>query len=107
MGEMPTRYDAPKYGGNTFNPDTDASILKTNRERIQWLMLDGTFRTTAEIRAALMLSPETEVTARLREMRKPPYGGWCIECRIRPGTVRTREYGLKPRRSGIVKERED
>jgi len=47
-------------------------------DQILELMQDGRRRSKKEIRDALGLDPDTEVTARLRDLRKPEYGSWPI-----------------------------
>lgn len=48
--------------------------------RILRLMIDGKQRSRLEIRQALGVHPDTEVTARIRDLRKPHNGGVIMTC---------------------------
>jgi hypothetical protein len=99
MSEHPTRYDAPLFGGKTFDEELDSARLTKNLEKIRDYMLSHEgFRTPSEIRRWLNLPPETEITARLRDLRKPKFGAYEVTARRRwlGGGV----YEYRVRRSG-------
>ena len=95
--ELISRYAPPAYRGDS---EEHADELRAITIRVRDYMLDGTFRTAAEIRAALSLAPETDVLRRLRECRSVAFGGWNVAKRLRGG--RTWEYAVQPRISKIV-----
>lgn len=49
---------------------------RTIMYRVLELMKDGQRRSKKEIRAALGLDPDIEITARIRDLRKPEHGSW-------------------------------
>ena len=51
---------------------------RTVMARILALMKDGQRRSKKEIRTALNLDADTEITARIRDLRKPEYGAWAF-----------------------------
>ena len=55
--------------------------------RILDLFEDGAWHTPVEIRAELKLHPETEITARIRDLRIRGYG---VECKIVDSAYRYR-----------------
>jgi len=61
------------------NPFTekDKPRLNTQREDVRRLMLDGEFRTLADIEAATG-HPQASISARLRDLRRPEYGGYTV-----------------------------
>jgi hypothetical protein len=63
------------------------------------IMLDGKFRTLfeldEELRERSHIYLTTSISARLRELRAPDFGGWIVERRQRKGaTDRVQEYRL-------------
>jgi len=58
----------------------DRAKMASNRAAVLKLMLDGRARTLRQIRAECEFDPETEVSARLRDLRKPEYGGYEVKC---------------------------
>lgn len=81
---------------------------KLQRGHVMAVMLDGRFRTLAELDTELRHRGHfyltTGISARLRELRNPVYGGWTVERRTKPGsTDRTQEYRVvAPRPSAIT-----
>ena len=64
----------------------DHERLATALERVRAYLADGSWRTLAEIAAACGCS-EAGASARLRDLRKPQYGGLSVASRRRtPGT---------------------
>lgn len=65
------------FDGATFNRSRDGERLAKQYERVRDLMLDGNERTLATIASMLGL-PEASVSARLRDLRKPRFGGYNV-----------------------------
>lgn len=76
------RYDPPAFGGETFDEDLDLARITHLLHRVKYLMLDGQWRTFAEIKKAVGGS-ESSISARLRDLRKSRYGGWTVNRRRR------------------------
>jgi hypothetical protein len=99
---LASRYDKRPFGGDQYH-DEDEQKLRRNTDAIRELLVGhpGQWFSVAEIRRACKLSPDTEVTARLRDLRKPRWGAWAIDCeRQRDGVYR---YRLRVRDSQLVK----
>lgn len=69
---------------STFGPSyefhRDEPRLTDQRETIKTLMLDGIWRTLPEIHQATRY-PEASISAQLRHLRKPRFGGYTVEKR--------------------------
>lgn len=76
MGSTPVL----RFDGETFDASRDGARLSSQLERVQVLMTDGRWRTLASIAAAVGGS-EPAVSARLRDLRKPRFGGLLVERR--------------------------
>lgn len=85
MSEMQSRYDSRPFGGEHDN--ADEAKMATVQIRVRDFMVAhiGQWFTPGEIRSALNLSAETEITARVRDLRKKQNGGWLVECAKRNG----------------------
>ena len=70
----------PYFDGETYQPEYDLDRLASQFERVKLLMRDGRWRTLAEI-AKLVDGSEAGVSARLRDLRKPRFGGYTVERR--------------------------
>jgi len=79
---QPTLFDEPAFDGATFNPLYDEDRLRTLLGRVFDLMLDGEWRTLREIQSRTRGS-ETAISARLRDFRKPKFGGHAVHRRRR------------------------
>jgi hypothetical protein len=71
------------------------------RMNVMSVMLDGKFRTLFELDRELRnrgyVYLTTSISARLRELRNPAFGGWIVERRRREGaSERVFEYSLQP-----------
>ena len=73
---------ATPIDGSTYEAKFDSDRLGDQSRRVWELMSDGNWRTLREISEAVG-SPEASVSARLRDLRKPKWGGWCVERRRR------------------------
>lgn len=78
--QMPFAFDGPD-----FDPERDQARLTGQLLDIFDLMKDGKKRTVEEI-AERTGHPETSVSAQLRHLRKPRFGGYCVE-RTRVGNT--------------------
>lgn len=65
----------PLFDGRTFSARLDHSRLSRQLVVVRELMLDGRWRTLAEISMAVG-EPEASVSARLRDLRKEKFGGY-------------------------------
>ena len=71
----------------------DTPRLSLQITRVFELMKDGRYRTLREI-ANHTGCLETSASARLRDLRKPKFGGHCVDARRAEGTLLTYEYRL-------------
>ena len=77
--------------GATFNRELDLDRLNAQQLRVYQAMKDGQWRTLSEIASWIfdtseVHDPEASVSARLRDLRKPEFGGFNVE-RRRRGTA--------------------
>lgn len=70
----------PRFDGPAYIPDRDDPRLTAQIGRIFALMRDGKWRTLAEVANACG-APEPSVSAQLRHLRKPRFGGHTVERR--------------------------
>lgn len=75
--------DGPR-DGDTFDPATDTVRLNDQMRRVADVMGDSQWRTLREI-ADITGDPEASVSARLRDFRKPRFGGLAVLRRRRDG----------------------
>lgn len=68
----------PLFDGRTYNHDADHARLSKQYERVFDLMRDGSWRTLDEI-ARGTGDMHQSISARLRDMRKPKFGGHVVE----------------------------
>lgn len=73
---------AEQFDGRTFDPEQDGPRLHTQLRNVLACMKDGQWRTLDEI-SSLTGAPSTSVSARLRDLRKPKFGGYTVERRAR------------------------
>jgi hypothetical protein len=67
----------PEFDGSTIEPE-DGARLQQQLARVYALMRDGKWRTLDEISEATGDSPQS-VSARLRDLRKPKFGGHDVQ----------------------------
>ena len=65
------------FDGHTYVHTRDSSRLGDQMAAVFDLMQDGTWRTLQQIAAAVG-APESSVSARLRDLRKPRFGGHAV-----------------------------
>ena len=85
------------FDGKTYDPALDKDRLKKQLGRVYDVMNDGWWMTLLEIQdwsrtRHNTFDPEASISARLRDLRKPKFGGYNIERRRR--TNGTWEYRL-------------
>ncbi len=66
--------------GRDYDPKRDEPMVKTQLARMRAIMVDGEWRTLPELSEMLGIS-QNAVAARLRDLRKPRYGGYHVERR--------------------------
>ncbi len=66
------------FDGSTFVPERDGERLRSQLQRVRDLMIDGQWRTLAQI-ASNVGGSEAGISARLRDLRKPRNGGYTVE----------------------------
>ena len=72
----------PDFDGSDYVREHDHERLSGQLERIKNLVLDGVWRTLAEIEEATQ-APAASVSAQLRHLRKPRFGSYRVEKRCR------------------------
>lgn len=89
MTQTTINFDAPPsppiHGprdGVTFDPARDTTRLNNQASLVYAAMKDGRWRTLTEIHEATG-QPEASVSARLRDLRKPQFGGHEVQRRRR------------------------
>ncbi len=65
------------FDGSTYDPELDRKRLGAQLLRVRGLMGDGRWRTLAGISLATG-DPPASISARLRDLRKPKFGGWDV-----------------------------
>lgn len=80
------------FGGDTYDPDLDGKRLGRQLRAVKALMMDGRWRTLAEIEAVTGY-PQASVSARLRDLRKPWAGDLPVDRRRR--SAGTFEYRVQ------------
>lgn len=75
----PTRLERD-FDGETFEPARDHDRLARQLDAVADVMADGAWRTLREIATACG-APESSVSARLRDLRKPRFGAHHVERR--------------------------
>ncbi len=67
-----------RFDGATYDHGRDSSRLGDQMAAVFDLMKDGQPRTLAQI-SSIVSAPEASVSARLRDLRKPRFGGYQID----------------------------
>jgi hypothetical protein len=84
------------FQGETFVAELDAVRLSGLLECVFGVMKDGRWRTLDEIKAATNRGTEASISARLRDLRKPKFGGYTVNRRRRGDAKKgIHEYQLK------------
>lgn len=75
---MPTIIEGDRHG-STYEPARDRRRLNGQSLRVFNFMLDGKWHTLRKIADAAAPATESSVSARLRDLRKPEFGGFTVE----------------------------
>lgn len=67
-----------RFDGKTYEHERDTNRLSKQLYAVLDLMKDGRWRTLPQI-ASHTNSPEASISARLRDLRKPRFGGHTVE----------------------------
>jgi len=69
--------NAPDFDGRTYSPPLDKTRLTTQLAEVKSLMLDGAWWTIPDLTETVHGLP-TAISARIRDFRKPKFGGHMI-----------------------------
>ena len=94
LGIIPGATPGAKFNGDGYDAEKDHARLNGQIRRIYDLMHDGKWR-TLEMIATATGDPPASVSAQLRHMRKPRFGGHTVEKRRVVGTSGLWEYRLQ------------
>lgn len=78
--------------GATYLSESDQVQLINQLRAVRDIMLDGVWRTVAELHQLLPTAPEPSISAQLRNLRKPKCGGYSVRKQLRAGSTRLWEY---------------
>jgi hypothetical protein len=67
-----------EFGGATYDEKRDGDRLKKQLAAVRSIMLRNGWVTLKDL-AAQVQAPESSVSARIRDLRKPQFGGYTIE----------------------------
>jgi hypothetical protein len=70
--------ESQEFDGETFDKAVDGSRLRRQLNSVRTLMWDEQWRTLSQIALGLGY-PEASISARLRDLRKPKFGGYVVE----------------------------
>lgn len=87
---MTSLYD---FDGATYDASLDRNRLEHQLGRVLEALAGGLWMTLGELAAAAH-APEASVSARIRDLRKPKFGGYRIERRRVPGENGLFQYRL-------------
>lgn len=90
------------FDGETYDAEKDRARLAAQLGHVRELMLDGQARTLGEIHADLVSRcgasyPEASISARLRDLRKPKFGGYVVARTRVPGVSGLHTYQITGR----------
>jgi len=88
------------FDGATFDERLDAERLTSLFDRVLALMSDGEWRTLSAIADRLGEGSEASISARLRDFRKPKFGGHIVD-RVRIGDSGVFKYKVIINRYGF------
>ena len=73
------------FGGTTYDADLDFERLKTQLEKVRWLLTHpkGEWWTLSKLKARVGAGSEASISARIRDLRKKEFGGYRVEHRRR------------------------
>lgn len=94
------------FDGGTFDQERDGAALSSQLIAVRDFLISRVEWYSLMDLGSLLKFPEASISARLRDLRKPKFGGFIVERRIRQGT-RTHEYRVRrpsPTQLTIFKE---
>jgi len=94
-------YASTRTFGPAYDPAIDGARIQRQMRDVFDLMADGKWRTLHEISVTLG-HPEASVSAQLRHLRKPRFGGHIVAKRRRTAEGGTWEYHLLEIRDGAM-----
>jgi len=83
----------PQFDGFTYRRELDQVRLTTLFRRVFWCLINGEWWTLAQLKTVCGGS-EAGISARLRDLRKPHFGGFTVHHRRRSGANGCWEYRL-------------
>lgn len=69
------------FAGIIFEEERDGERLARQLAKVQALMSDGGWRTLSEIEERIPEASQAGISARLRDLRKPKFGGHTVDRR--------------------------
>jgi hypothetical protein len=92
-------FEFARFNGSDYNPARDDNRLRKQIGRVYQVMLDDRWFSLQELQACILdrfevKDPESSISAQLRHLRKPRFGGHRVSRRLRVGTEGTWEYYL-------------
>lgn len=69
---------SPHFNGADYQPQRDDPRLLSQHEKVKAFMLSGRPHTLQEIADAID-EPAASISAQLRHLRKPRFGGWIVD----------------------------
>jgi len=94
------------FGGDTFSESLDGDRLRVQLNAVWAFMFDERWHTLNEISVAIG-APEASVSARLRDFRKPKFGGHVVERQRIPNGNGLHIYRLRKRSQTPVTDHAD
>ena len=94
MNELPL-YDSLPFGGSTYDPALDGKRLTTQFQKVKAAMLSGRWFTLEELKE-IAGGTDSSISARIRDLRKKPFGGYKVEAK-RKGKGGTFQYRISYR----------
>lgn len=83
----------PEFDGSTYDHAQDFTRLTKQLERVHHVLRDNQWHSLSQI-SALTGDPESSVSARIRDLRKPKFGGQLVQ--HRRNETGLWEYRLNP-----------
>lgn len=84
MNEQMSLWDIPDFDGETYEPDRDHGRLAKQMITVRDMAMRWDW-ITLRMLAELTGYPESSISARLRDLRKPKFGGYIVERRYEGG----------------------
>jgi hypothetical protein len=69
----------PPFDGETFEPEQDQERLGQQLQKVKDCLIDGEWWTLYRLAAVSGVRSEASISARIRDLRKPKFGGYTVE----------------------------